>query len=149
MRALSADERRSSPTYRAVCSTSSGPEPDAYAAFVAETELSVELTENRWRSQVGRVVYWSARGELEAEGMSSLDASRIGVRIARAAILRLGRVEQRAIPGLLAASKRTCDSDLKRWRRVIDSGAAERVGARPLPPIPKPDERVAVAGWSA
>jgi hypothetical protein len=126
MRALSADEWRSS--------------PDAYAAFVAETELSVEQAENRWRSQVGRVVYWVVVAELEAEGKAPLDASRMAVRMARACVLRLFGAEQAAIPARLGIAKRTADKDLERWRRLVDSGDIRRVGARPLPPIPR-DER--------
>jgi hypothetical protein len=132
MRGLSADERLSG--------------ADAYRAVVAETErLSVELAESQWRSQLGRALFWSLLAELEGEGVSSLAASRMALRVAQACVLRLCRVEQREIPGLLGVGKRTADGDLKRWRRLMDSGDVQLAALRPLPPIPKPDERRASA----
>jgi hypothetical protein len=128
MRALSADEWRSS--------------PDAYAAFVAEAELSVERAESQWRSQLGPALYWTLVAELEAEGMSSIAASRMAMRVARACVLRLVGVEQREVAGLLGVGKRTADKDQARWRRVVEDGDVQRVGALPLPPIPKPGDRV-------
>jgi hypothetical protein len=127
--AQSCDERRSG--------------PDAYRAVVAEAERSsVEQAEAKWRSQLGPALYWTLVAELEAEGVSSLDASRMALRVARACVLRLSSVEQRAIPGLLGVGERTCDSDLKRWRRLVDSGDVQLVALQPLPPIPRPDDRV-------
>jgi hypothetical protein len=133
---------RSSPTYRAVCSTSSG--PDAYAALLAETELRSDQAENRWRSQMAESFYWSLRAKFLGEGRGSQEASSRAMRGARAAVLRRLGVEQHEIPGLLGISKRTADADLKHWNQLVASGDVQRVGAQPLPPIPAADRQALI-----
>ncbi len=78
------------------------------------------VSDEELRALMGRVVYWTVRGELEEDGMGPVAASPLVLRCARLVVLMLLGVEQYEAAELLAVSKRTAGFDLARWCGGMD-----------------------------
>ncbi len=91
------------------------------------------------RDDLVRAIYWIVRGELVHAGSDPIAASRMALRCARAACLRLAGLDPWEAADTLRVSRRTLDGDWERVRAVVDRGVAGDVV-----PVPTPTDTIVV-----